>query len=192
MRYDDARKIIRPGDLALYYRPRSLVARLQDRTGNSHAAMIDVLRGTAMILEFKEWIGSRAVTLKGQVYRNPAVINIYRPTCSPAAADVAATLWLRQMGRSYSLWALVLNGVAGFPVIKFAVDRFTRSRIDPQDTTPSPWDEGRVCSGVGWAYRVAALPEKWDPVPRLNDRLITPGILGRSASFELIASALTL
>jgi len=169
----DALPEIQDGDLLLFRRRRSPIARL-GRGLYCHAAMVIWTHGLPMIAEMR-WSGGRLVTLESQVIRYPARVDHY------AANATANTAWsphravrhmLRTAGRPYN-WLGILAAVARrLPGLRLILP----PDIDDSATNRRPL----FCSqAVAWASRAAGV----DPVPNLADRATEPCDLARSTFY---------
>lgn len=88
VKYDDAEKFLREGDVLLFRRS-GLVSRLIRSAGRSpysHCGLVSICydkTGDAQLiecLEFKEWIGSRAVSLRNYLNVFDGEIDVFSPS----------------------------------------------------------------------------------------------------------------
>lgn len=205
--YRDVREQILSGHIGLV-RTGNLIGR-QGRSEYSHAflcAWRNADQRTLLIAESREGRGGQILTLSSQVRRFPAQIDIYRPTlaCPCEVTQRAATIAINWAGRRYGYPNILRIALVHRPGLR-AMAELLGYEFDVENTTPSPWDEPKVCSQlVAWAYRKAreevgtrcSCPlhremSAWDPAPQLGDRYVEPGDLARSG-FELVFKGLVI
>lgn len=182
--YEACRLEIRDGDL-LAFRNGGLLGLVGRWT---HIAMALWVKQTLCLAECREWYGGRMVTLSSQVTRYPGRIDVFRPQCSHRLASYAAEVMARQAGHDY-----------GWANIKWAALRHIFSHPVSRDTTPSKWQEPKICSQAAcWSYRHASKlrQELFDPCEGVNDKCVEPTPLVESVDsggrrhFKLFAEGL--
>lgn len=167
---------LRCGDVLLF-RGRSIVARaigVAGRSAYSHAAMLGIWRGTAMVMEVREFVGGRLVTLDSQVARYSGQIDVFTVRGRAYYRYQAVDAMLRLAGCEYGYWGVARAALAHLPIVRW--------RLAPQADDLESWDgSAPFCSqGVAMAMRAGEV----DPVPNLADRSTEPGDLARSAALE--------
>jgi hypothetical protein len=201
-RYHAIRSRIEDGDLLLFRRPESPIARW-GRGEVSHAATAAWRHGnqsTLLLAESREFAGGRLVTLSSQVRAYPGRIDLYRPTngCPRGVRERAASIACNWAGKPYGWTNVAQATLMHTPILRFLYEGWTSQRLNPTDTRLSNWDEPKHCSQlVTWAYRraqweMAMQLVDWDPCPNLSDRFVEPTDLARSAAFRLIAKGLVI
>jgi hypothetical protein len=171
---------VKTGDVLLYRRGRTLMSWLIAGIGRSpysHAAMIDRVGDSPLMLETRQWIGARVLSLRDEVLHGDTPIDVYRPVGSAAMAarQAAAYMW-RLEGREYGWLALFRAALLRMPVLRLVL--------------PAKWKQERgdlapYCSmAVSAAYRSAGV----DLVPNLADQFTEPGDLARSAMLQYVGT----
>lgn len=169
------------GDVLLFRGAGPIAWMIQKAGGTpySHAAMVGwKASGDEYVpycLETREWIGSRAVTLKSQVERNLGRIDVYRVIAPlrPESMTPATKYMWATTGREYG-WTAVFNAsLRHLPLWRWLVEPDTND--DALDDMPP------FCSQlVDQALRQVDL----DPCPNRAGRITEPGDLSRSAILQ--------
>ena len=171
---------VKTGDVLLYLRGRSIMSWLIAGIGRSpysHAAMVDWIGESPVVLETRQWIGARVLSLRGEVARNETPIDVYRPVGSAAMGtrQAAAYMW-RLEGREYGWWALFRASLLRMPVLRLVLP--VKWKQERDDLAP-------YCSmSISAAYRSAGV----DLVPNLADQFTEPGDLARSAMLQYVGT----
>jgi hypothetical protein len=181
--YRSVRAKIHTGDLLLYRRPESLIAR-ETEGEYSHAAMALWHKCVLAVAESREWVGARVVTLSSQVERYDGVIDVFRPRMAEANAQAAAEVMFRQAGHDYGYLQILRASLMHCGLLRLL-------GVGPRaDQVPEPtFDEPKFCScQVIWSYRQAG----FDPCPGLASPLVEPNHLRHSSAFNLLYEGLCL
>ena len=177
--YRDARREIRAADLGLVratsFSPTSSAIGAFGRSDYSHALFLDFWDFVPMVLESREWVGSRAVTLKSQVQRYPGAIHVYRPRLSDDQAEACAVKARQMLGQPYDYQAILAMWLLRVPGYRMAFRADTR---DGGETI----EGAKHCSRFYSAAIELGCGE--DPVPHLAGKFTEPGDLARSAFFR--------
>jgi hypothetical protein len=173
-----ARDQIRDGDLLLFRR-RGLIS-IAGRGDHSHAAKAAWWSDDIFVLEVREWLGGRAVTLASQVARFPSRIDVFQTNPDerwPEYDREGATRMMRRMaGCAYGYAGVLAASLLHLPVARLL------ARADVCDAEPS----GRppFCS------QACAMSDRIgggvDPVAHLADRMTLPADLARSPFYEYL------
>ena len=176
IRYAEARRHVRDGDLLLYRR-RSLIS-LAGRGEHSHAAKAAWWQDDLFCLEVREWFGGRAVTLSSQVQRRPGCIDLYRANPRnrwPQYDRAESTRVMRRLcGCDYGYWNLLAAAVRHLPLVRWLL----RPDVDDAAFNRRPPFCSQAC------VTADRLGGSVDPVPHLADRFTEPADLARSAFYE--------
>lgn len=142
-----------------------------------HAAMAGWWNGVLMLLEIRQWVGGRAVTLESQVDAAPGRWDVFR-VCDerhgPSYPEGLRLAALREMqkicGRRYGWWNLLKLGLRHAVVVRM----FAGHQLDDRENGSAPF-----CSqAVARAWRTGGAI---DLVPHLADAATEPSDLARSA-----------
>jgi hypothetical protein len=192
-RYGNVRAQIEDGDLLLFRRPDSWLARDTDGV-HSHSAMA-LWRGSVLAMgESQERLGARVVTLSSQVAANPGVIDVYKPQCPTLVKRRAADLMFRQAGNRYGYLAGLRYLVTRLLIVNSLLQKLGLLTL-PEEAKEPAWDEAKFCScQTEWCYRCAAdeLRIPFDPHPGLPSQFITPNDQAHTPAFVLAFGGLTL
>lgn len=192
--YHRVRDSIVDGDIALFRNGGAI-----ERTGYgywTHAGLIhwnrDRLgrRTSVYIVQFREWRGCIQVALSEEVRRQPGSIDIFRPTCDPDIAWYAQELLSRQLGKHYSLRAILQALAMRLSLVRLV----TGWKPDAGNPMLSAWDDPKDCSqGAVFALRLAT-PKAvdWDIIPNKPDKSAVPSDLAFTGSTKAIARGLVL
>ena len=182
--YHEAKQYIKEADVLLF-RGEGLISWLIKRYGggmHSHAAMTHWDGDHLECLEFREFKGGRAVSLKSQVATHPDNIDVFRVAnlieygderhvLTEDVSDKITDIMIKNTGLPYgwkNFWKLGKHYV---PFLRLAKQNMKDD--DPTDVF--------VCStAVAYAFRKAYI----DPVPYLADTAVMPADLARSAIFK--------
>jgi hypothetical protein len=182
--YHEAKQYIQEADVLLF-RGKGLMSWLIKRYGSgvhSHAAMTHWDDDTLQCVEFREFKGGRAVSLKSQIETHPDNVDVFRAAnlieykdehyeLTDEVRDKISDVMLQNTGLPYgwkNFWKLAKH-YAPF-------SRLAKQNIKDDDPT-----DVFVCStAVVHAYR----REYLDPVPYLADAAVTPADLARSCLFK--------
>jgi hypothetical protein len=193
--YSDAveQKLIQEADVLLF-RGVSLSSWLIKRYGggvHSHAGMAHWDGDHLECVEFREFKGGRAVSLKTQVDSHPDNIDIFRPATRlqynefiSSEAKYSNTNH-RTAFEPNKITDTMIN-LTGLPygwknIWKLAKHYLPFYRLAPQNMKDDDPTNVFVCStAVAFAYRQAYI----DPVPYLADSAVMPADLARSALFK--------
>lgn len=182
-RLSDLGRQINDGDLLLF-RGRGLFSRLIRTAGRSeysHAGMVCYCKGIPCVLEMREGVGGRCVTLASQVQRHPGRIDLFQVSDNFGhfRACEAAKAMLLKCGHEYNWRGLLAASMLHLPFIRLL-------------TTPDLDDSSVVgelpefCSqAVASACRTGG---GVDPVPFLGDTVTEPGDLARSSLWKYRAT----
>jgi len=169
---------LKDGDLLLFRR-RGLIS-VYGRGEWSHAAMVVWWDGVAMCVESREWVGSRAVTLRSQVAKHPGRIDAFGVDAQAFQAKQLARQVpfrhavkieaLKKLGAPYSYWSVIRCAFLHLPGLRWI-------KLNPTNDDAKP-GRGEHCSQFFVsAWRRATTI---DPVPHLADWATEPNDLGRS------------
>ena len=197
--YHEAEQYIKEGDVLLF-RGRGLSSWLIKRYGSgvhSHAAMAHWDNDNLECIEFREFKGGRAVSLKSQVETHPDNIDIFRPARQIHSMNFSG--WPENMeayDREEQIDIFnedtakevtdVMLQLTGLPygwknIWKFAKHYLPFARLAKQNIKDDDPMNVFVCStAVAYAFRKAYI----DPVPYLADSAVMPADLARSALFK--------
>lgn len=173
-----ARHDVWDGDLLLF-RGTGLVSRAIQQMGMSEYSHIAMLgwwnKGTEhhpMVLETREFKGSRSVTLASQVERNPGRIDVYRLR-KPVDVTPAVNHMIEVTGRDYGYASVFYAALRHAPVWRWLV---------PVDTDDAAIDKRPpFCSQlVDQAMRLIGL----DPAKRKAGRITEPGDIAKWPDLE--------
>ena len=192
--YHEAKAYIKEADVLLF-RGRGLSSWMIQRYGSgvhSHAGMAHWDGDNLQCLEFREFKGGRATSLKRQVETHPDNIDIFRPAhtvhhnqfsvwpetdiekihiFNESMADGVTDVMIKLTGLPYgwkNIWKLARH------YIPFA--RLAKQNIKDDD----PMNVFVCSTAVAYAFRKAYV----DPVPYLADSAVMPADLARSALFK--------
>ena len=207
IKYNDALGHIKEGDVLLFRKPKSWVSGLIRAYGDSLYSHVGLaswvysrmgMPETLECLEFKEWIGSRAVNLRNYVKQFNGHIDVFAP-----APYFMKSVWdcetqSRKQEKIFFRGKLLTNelrGLTGLPygwsrIWTMAVRGFFSYRLlfaNPADYDDKLEDEPYpVCSSIiSWCFSKHFV----DLVPQFDDRLVSPG---RVASSSLLTYQFTL
>ena len=197
--YHEAEQYIKEGDVLLF-RGRGLSSWLIKRYGSgvhSHAAMAHWDNDNLECIEFREFKGGRAVSLKSQVETHPDNIDIFRPARQIHSMNFSG--WPENMeayDREEQIDIFnedtakevtdVMLQLTGLPygwknIWKLAKHYLPFARLAKQNIKDDDPMNVFVCStAVAYAFRKAYI----DPVPYLADSAVMPADLARSALFK--------
>ena len=197
--YHEAEQYIKEGDVLLF-RGRGLSSWLIKRYGSgvhSHAAMAHWDNDNLECIEFREFKGGRAVSLKSQVETHPDNIDIFRPARQIHSMNFSG--WPENMeayDREEQIDIFnedtakevtdVMSQLTGLPygwknIWKLAKHYLPFARLAKQNIKDDDPMNVFVCStAVAYAFRKAYI----DPVPYLADSAVMPADLARSALFK--------
>ena len=151
-------------------------------------------QNTLAVSESREGRGGQTLSFSSQVRRFPGQIDIYRPTrdCPEIIRERAATICFNWAGYGYNYPGIKNLTIDHMPVVRFFLERTGLYTPDRLDLTPTTWEASKFCSQLyAWAYRRAkyelGISCRWDPVPGIGDRWITPAALIHSGSFNRFA-----
>lgn len=172
--YPEIRGDIRDGDIGLCRR-RSMIS-IAGRSIYSHAWLFRWWGDHLMILEFREWIGGRAVTASSQIAQRPdRSIDVYRPRVGQVLRSAAAIRMTQMVGQPYSWHSILAAALLRIP--PFCFSRRADMRDDHGYKRPyAPHDcSEAVCIAYG---------PKCDFVPNLAPAATEPADLARSSLLE--------
>ena len=197
--YHEAEQYIKEGDVLLF-RGRGLSSWLIKRYGSgvhSQAAMAHWDNDNLECIEFREFKGGRAVSLKSQVETHPDNIDIFRPARQIHSMNFSG--WPENMeayDREEQIDIFnedtakevtdVMLQLTGLPygwknIWKLAKHYLPFARLAKQNIKDDDPMNVFVCStAVAYAFRKAYI----DPVPYLADSAVMPADLARSALFK--------
>jgi hypothetical protein len=182
--FQDSLPELRDGDIALFRGAGwiSWLITIGGRSHYSHAALVALWFGVPMLLEFREGIGGRAVTLASQVRRYPGQIDFYRVAAADEETGQYAVQWLiRMVGEPYSWLGILTAAALHLPVLRW----FRRPDMRDNDNGHVRWRPMFCSQAVAGAWQHAG----HDLVPRLADSYAEPGDIGRSAALTEIGYA---
>ncbi len=176
IRYDVARPQIQDADLLLFRRWGAIA--VAGRGDHSHAAKAAWWEDDLFVLEIRELVGGRAVTLSSQVARYPGRIDVYETNSEnrwPEYDRRRATQFMRRLaGCGYGYAGMIIAGLLHLPVVRWLV----RPELDDQALSSRPPFCSHACA---MADRLGG---GVDPVPHLADRLTEPADLARSPLYR--------
>tara|TARA_Y100000310_G_C20478768_1_gene713685 strand:- start:4 stop:639 length:636 start_codon:yes stop_codon:yes gene_type:complete len=197
--YHEAEQYIKEGDVLLF-RGRGLSSWLIKRYASgvhSHAGMAHWDNDNLECVEFREFKGGRAVSLKSQVETHPDNIDIFRPASQIHSMSLSE--WPENMeayNREEQIDIFnedtakevtdVMIQLTGLPygwknIWKLARHYIPFARLAKQNIKDDDPMNVFVCStAVAYAFRKAYV----DPVPYLADSAVMPADLARSALFK--------
>ena len=175
-----ARQVINSGDVLLW-RGQGFVSRMiaaAGRSDYSHAAIAAWWGDKLMVLEVRERVGGRCVTLESQVGRYPNAIDVFSP-CPQRRDEVDFHAVVDTMklfaGCDYGYMHLWKAAMLHLPVFRIFANRRRDSKIDGAPFCSEAVDRSYISGGL-------------DLVPRLQGRLTEPGDLSRSAALEYVCT----
>jgi len=200
--YHEAKPYIEEADVLLF-RGKGLSSWLIKRYGSgvhSHAGMAHWDGDNLECVEFREFKGGRAVSLKSQVETHPDNIDVFRAaspvhywnfTAWPENKDKRPVKIDYRLKNNAPLFTPrdvtdVMLNLTGLPygwknIWKLARHYLPFCRLAPQNIKDDDPMNVFVCStAVAYAYRQAYI----DPVPYLADSAVMPADLARSALFK--------
>jgi hypothetical protein len=169
----------------LLFRGEGLISWLIKRYGSgvhSHAAIAHWDDDDLQCIEFREFKGGRAVSMKSQVETHPNNIDVFRAASYIEFGDKDYRL-TKDMADEITG---VMKNITGLPYgwknfWKLGKHYLPFCRLAEQNIKDDDPTNVFVCStAVVYAYRQAYL----DPVPYLADSAVTPADLARSCLFE--------
>tara|TARA_R110000824_G_scaffold282601_18_gene470916 strand:- start:1427 stop:2041 length:615 start_codon:yes stop_codon:yes gene_type:complete len=182
--YAEARSLIQEGDVLLF-RGKGLISWLIKRYGSgvhSHSAIAHWDDDNLECVEFREFRGGRAVSLKTQIETHPNNIDVFRAAnvvqygeerfeFTNETAKEVSNIMINLSGLPYG-WKNICK------LIKHYLPFWRLAKQNVKDDDPT---KVFVCStAVAYAYRKAYL----DPVPYLADSAVMPSDLARSSLFR--------
>ena len=191
--YHEAEQYIREADVLLF-RGEGLSSWLIKRYGSgvhSHAGMAHWDSDNLQCLEFREFKGGRATSLKRQVETHPDNIDIFRPAYCMNYNTFSET---QERGKQVNNLTSdkakeitdVMINLTGLPygwknIWKLAKHYLPFARLAKQNIKDDDPMNVFVCStAVAYAFRQAFI----DPVPYLEDSAVMPADLASSALFK--------
>ena len=182
--YQEALNQIKEADVLLF-RGEGLISWLIKRYGSgvhSHVGIAHWDDDDLQCLEFREFKGGRAVSLKRVVENHPDNIDVFRVANSIEFGDVKYELTDEVADGITD----VMKGITGLPYgwknfWKLGRHYLPFCRLAEQNVKDDDPTNVFVCStAVAYGYRIAYV----DPVPYLADSAVTPADLARSAIFQ--------
>ena len=182
--YREAMSQIQEADVLLF-RGEGLISWLIKRYGSgvhSHAAMAHWDDDDLQCVEFREFKGGRAVSMKSQVATHPNNIDVFRAANNIEFENVGYSITKDVCNEITD----VMGGITGLPYgwknfWKLGKHYLPFCRLAEQNIKDNDPTNVFVCStAVVYAYRQAYI----DPVPYLADSAVTPADLARSCLFE--------
>ncbi len=167
----DARGMIRDGDFLLWRR-YGIISAL-GRSLYSHVALAAWWDDELMVLEIREWVGGRAVTLRSQVAKYPGRIDHFRVLGQEYDREGAVRRMRGKAGKPYNYVGILCAAAVHTPVVRL----FVRPNMRDNGGHSEPWLPEFCSEAVGDAARVGG---KVDFVRRLNDAWTEPGDFARS------------
>ncbi len=176
MRFDEAKPLVRDGDLLLFRR-HGLIA-MAGRGYHSHAAKAAWWDDELFCLEVRELCGGRAVTLRSQVQQYPRRIDLFRSNPEnrwPVYDRTRSTHFMQRLaGCPYGYRALLAAATLHLPLVRLMV----KPEINDSAIHRRPPFCSQACA---MADRLGG---GVDPVPNLADRLTEPADLARSPFYQ--------
>jgi len=196
MPYEEALKHIKEGDVLLF-RGRGIISWLIKRYSSgvhSHAGVAHWDGETLECIEFREFKGGRAVSLKSQIESHPDNIDVFRALENIQYDEFVKAGRMGSMGIKYltfdeSVAKSVTRTMLEITGLDYGWKNFWRLarhylpfyRLAPQNMKDEDPNDVFVCStAVAYAYRKNYM----DPVPYLADSATTPADLARSPLFQ--------
>jgi hypothetical protein len=167
------------------YRGSGFISRMiQYGTGgpHSHTAMLRKPDGTDYVdvLELREFIGGRAVTLESQVAKYPGRIDVFSPDVKrfPEFSPSLAAFTMRRLtSRPYGYLGCLRLALRKVPLLWRLWPLDVSDLRELPEKTGAPFCSQALCT----AYREGG---RVDPVPRKPDDLVTPNDLTWSLLFK--------
>lgn len=196
IKWSEAQHLLESGDVLLF-RGKGIISFLIQRyTGgiHSHAAILARRNGDFMCVEFREFKGSRSVTLESQFKDNPTSIDVFRPL-KKVNYDVVEDGVVKNVEKVYT--KDVANAVSkdiiswtgqeyGWKNIWSMFKRYIPGlRLFSQNLKDDEIAEAMVCST---AVTVAIRRNYMDPVPYMADDRVSPAGLARSPLLQYLFS----
>lgn len=200
--FKDAAPLLKSGDVAMF-RGRSTISWMIQHFGGgpySHVAMVSKIgsNGTAYteLVEFREFVGSRAVSLRGQLDNQE--IDIFRPLQEIKTSKftytyngVKAVDYIRVMtGTSYSYWKIALFVMQRLPLIRWFVSSYFEDKGDDRlhvCSTAVSEALSRGYDGVLTATEDGVeIPPPFDIMPFKPNAYMEPNDVARSAALEYL------
>jgi len=174
--FDQVRHEIRDGDLLLFRR-RGLIS-IAGRGLHSHAAKAAWWDDQLFCLEVRERVGGRAVTLRSQVERYPARIDVYEANAQqrwPEYNRAGTVRVMRQIaGCDYGYLGVMRVALLHLPVVRLLVRPET--------------DDAALTKRMPFCSHACAMADRLgggvDPVNHLADWLTEPADLARSPFYR--------
>lgn len=166
----------------LQFRGQAITSRLIKMAGrgvHSHSAKLIWVKGIPFVVEVREWVGGRAVTLESQVKKYPGQIDVFRTNPDNSflySREKAAKYMLHLCGSPYG-WGHIK--VASFAHL-FGVRLITEVNLNDDDLPKGPPFCSEACAiadRLGGGY---------DPVPYLSDDMTYPADLTRSTFYKYL------
>ena len=182
--YSEALPLIQEGDVLLF-RGKGMISWLIKRYGSgvhSHSAIAHWDGVNLECVEFREFRGGRAVSLKTQIETHPNHIDVFRAASSIQYGEELFE-FTEETATKDSNTMIELSGLPyGWRNIwKLAKHYLPFCRLAKQNIKDDDPTSVFVCStAVAYAYRKAYV----DPVPYLADSAVTPADLARSSLFQ--------
>jgi len=176
VRYEDARRLLRDGDLLLFRKPGIISS--FGRGIHSHAAKIAWWDDEPFCLEVLQFGGGRAVTLSSQVKQSPGRYDVYEVNPENRWKDYdrcGSTRFMRRLcGCRYGYVNLAYAALLHMPLVRC----FLRAETEDRAVDRRPPFCSHACA---MADRIGG---KVDPVMNLSDRLTEPADLARSPFYR--------
>jgi len=195
IKYDQAKELIKEGDILLFRGSGAIGFLIKRYTGglHSHVALAHKDGDILECVEFREFMGGRSVSLKSQVDSSPLNIDVFRPVKSISYEEMDAEGNTKLIEKNYTeetasamtediirwtgqpygwsnIWKMFLRFIPG-------------ARLFQQNINDDEVAKAKVCST---AVTVALRRNFMDPVPYLADDRVSPADLARSPILQYL------
>ena len=195
IKYDQAKELIKEGDILLFRGSGTIGFLIKRYTGglHSHVALAHKDGDILECVEFREFMGGRSVSLKSQVDNSPLNIDVFRPVKSISYEEMDAEGNTKLIEKNYTeetasamtediirwtgqpygwsnIWKMFLRFIPG-------------ARLFQKNINDDEVAKAKVCST---AVTVALRRNFMDPVPYLADDRVSPADLARSPILQYL------